>query len=148
MEDRLHIQPISAEKTHIIRHQILRKGRPLSDCVFKGDELPTTYHLEAIKNREQVGVLSAFKNPHPHFNFQNSYQIRGVAVAHHVQGEGIGKQLMLAIEEFLKEKKVSFIWLNARKNAVPFYQSINYSSHGEPFDIPQIGIHYCYFKHV
>ena len=148
MQGQLHIQSVTAEKTHLIRHHILRIGRPMSDSIFEGDELPTTYHLEAIKDMKQVGVLSAFKNPHPYFKFRNSYQIRWVAVARHVQGKGIGKQLMLSIEAFLKEKKVPFIWLNARKNAVSFYQSINYSSHGEPFDIPQIGTHYCYYKHL
>jgi ribosomal protein S18 acetylase RimI-like enzyme len=148
MNNFIQIQPISAKKTYAIRQLELRKGRPISDCVFEGDELPTTFHLEAILNEEQVGIVSAFKNKHPEFEFNNSYQIRGVAVSNHLQGNGIGKKLMEGIEQFLMEKKVSFLWLNARENAVPFYESIAYTLHGNAFNIPSIGIHYLYYKRL
>lgn len=142
----LQLQEISANDTHIVRHPILRKGRPISSCVFSGDNTPTTVHLGAFLDNQIIGVLSAYLNTHPDFGIKNSYQIRGVAVLKEHQRKGIGRLLMKAIEAKLLQKNTTFIWLNARIAAVPFYEELQYAVHGSVFDIPPIGLHYCYFK--
>ena len=50
------IKKISAEKTHAIRHPMLRQGRPIEDCVFDGDKDPKTIHLGAFIENKLVGV--------------------------------------------------------------------------------------------
>ena len=54
--------------------------------------------------------------------------------------------LMEEIERRLSQMEVSLLWLNARQTAVPFYQRLSYNIHGDVFNIPHIGPHYCYYK--
>ncbi len=148
MNSRFQLRKIKAQETHAVRHPMLRKGRPLSSCVFEGDEDPKTIHLGAFTGGQMVGVLSAYAKTHPDFKIENSYQVRGVAVLPEHHRNGVGRLLMNRIEEKLFHKEISFIWLNARIAAVPFYQQLQYTVHGSVFDLPPIGLHYCYFKHL
>ena len=146
MKSPMYLSLIDAQETHKVRHPILRKGRPVASCVFENDLESDTLHLGAFEKDLLVGVLSAYRRSHPDFAHQNSYQIRGVAVLEDHQKKGIGRLLMSSIEEKLLEKNIDFIWLNARVSAVPFYQQLQYTVHGDVFDIPPIGPHFCYFK--
>jgi ribosomal protein S18 acetylase RimI-like enzyme len=49
-----------------------------------------------------------------------------VAVASNQQGKGLGKQLMNYLEAKAKEQGLSKIVLEARENAVPFYENLGY----------------------
>lgn len=60
-------------------------------------------------------------------------QVRCVAVASNQQGKGIGKILMAHLEKIAKEKKWKEIILEARENAVPFYQSLGYQISKESY---------------
>jgi len=53
-------------------------------------------------------------------------QVRCVAVLSEVQGRGVGKLLMNYLENLAKQKGFHEIILDARENAVKFYQSIGY----------------------
>lgn len=140
------IKKISAEKTHAIRHPMLRQGRPIEDCVFDGDKDPKTIHLGAFIENKLVGVLSAYQKNTTVFDVKESYQIRGVAVLTTAHRKGIGRALMANIEHQLKQKKIDLIWLNARITAVDFYTALAYQQKGKAFEIEGIGTHYCFYK--
>lgn len=140
------IQVIEAANTHVVRHPVLRKGRPLESCIFDGDGLASTIHLGAYIGEKLVGVLSAYEKQHPAFDEKNTYQVRGVAVLKAHQANGIGRLLMHSIESKLIKKEVSLLWLNARLSAVRFYKNLGYKVEGGVFDLPLIGPHYCYYK--
>ena len=53
-------------------------------------------------------------------------QIRFMAVSQAHQGKGLGKLILLFLEEKAKEKKIVEIQLQARENALDFYKSCNY----------------------
>lgn len=140
------IKKISAEKTHAIRHPMLRQGRPIEDCVFNGDKDPKTIHLGAFIENKLVGVLSAYQKSTSAFEVKESYQIRGVAVLTTAHRKGIGRALMANIEHQLKQRKIDLIWLNARITAVDFYTTLAYQQKGKAFEIEGIGTHYCFYK--
>lgn len=140
------IKKISAEKTHAIRHPMLRQGRPIEDCVFDGDKDPKTIHLGAFIENKLVGVLSAYQKNTTVFDVKESYQIRGVAVLTTAHRKGIGRALMANIEHQLKQRKIDLIWLNARITAVDFYTALAYQQKGNAFEIEGIGTHYCFYK--
>ena len=140
------IKKISAEKTHAIRHPMLRQGRPIEDCVFNGDKDPKTIHLGAFIENKLVGVLSAYQKSTSAFEVKESYQIRGVAVLTTAHRKGIGRALMANIEHQLKQRKIDLIWLNARITAVDFYTTRAYQQKGKAFEIEGIGTHYCFYK--
>ncbi len=53
-------------------------------------------------------------------------QVRCVAVSAAAQGKGVGRKLMKHLETLASEQGLTEIILEARENAVPFYQSIGY----------------------
>lgn len=54
--------------------------------------------------------------------------IRYVATSKHQQGKGLGKKIMLALEQLAKMHGVNMVFLNARENALPFYQNLGYTT--------------------
>jgi N-acetylglutamate synthase-like GNAT family acetyltransferase len=60
-------------------------------------------------------------------------QVRCVAVATDQQGKGVGKAIMLALEGQAAKLGWNEIVLEARENAVPFYQSIGYEIEKESY---------------
>lgn len=144
----LLIKEISALETYPVRHPVLRKGRPLEDCHFEGDDLPSTIHLGLFEDENLVGVASLLKNSHPDFDNNTPYQLRGMAILESVQGKGYGKQLLTFGENLLKKQGVDLIWFNAREKAIPFYQNSGYLIIGNSFDIRGIGTHFRMFKKI
>jgi GNAT superfamily N-acetyltransferase len=141
-----HIRQITDQETHAVRHPILRPGKPVSTCIFKGDELKTTIHLGLYVNSEIIGVASFLKNPYRPLHYKNQYQLRGMAILETFQRKGLGNKLIIHAENLLKPLGVNVIWCNAREIAVNFYKRNGFKIISKPFDIPKIGIHYVMFK--
>jgi GNAT superfamily N-acetyltransferase len=139
---------LKAQDTYKVRQQELRKGKPIETCVFIGDDLPTTYHFGYKIETEIIGVVSAFKQDNKLFDYENQYQIRGMAVLNQYQGTGIGKKLFIEMEQFLITLGINLIWFNARKIALPFYQNISCELIGDSFEIEDVGTHYLMFKKI
>ncbi|MBP6556820.1 MAG: GNAT family N-acetyltransferase [Flavobacterium sp.] len=142
----IDIRKISAQESFIVRHPVLRNGKPIESCYFEGDELDTTQHFGLFKNNQIEGVISLFKNNNVLFEDKHQAQIRGMAVLENNQGRGFGRLLVQHSEDILKRQNVSLIWFNARENAVGFYQKMGYEIIGKSFDIPGVGIHYVMWK--
>lgn len=146
MDSVIQIKEISALETYTVRHPVLREGRPIEDCRFDGDNLPTTFHLGLFYDAILVGVATFMKNNHTVFSDDNQYQLRGMAVLKTHQGKQLGDALFKHGEILLKEKSVSLLWFNAREVAVNFYKRNGCEILGEPFEIKGIGIHFVMFK--
>ncbi len=56
--------------------------------------------------------------------------------------KGIGRALINAGREFVKNNKGEIIWCNARESAVLFYKKCGFIVISEKFDIENIGPHY------
>jgi GNAT superfamily N-acetyltransferase len=146
------IQFITARETLKVRHKILRKGRPLEDCHFAGDELGTTFHLGAFEKGKIIGVATFMMNKDTQINLikdiklYNCYQLRGMAVLEVAQGKGVGKKLLKQAENLLKERHIKVLWFNARILAVPFYEKMGYKTASMIFEIPTVGEHFKMIK--
>jgi N-acetylglutamate synthase-like GNAT family acetyltransferase len=79
-------------------------------------------HTMAIGESEKVLGVARM-----HESAVRQGQVRCVAVATDQQGKGIGKLIMSYLEKVAMEKGWQEIILEARENAVPFYESIGYS---------------------
>jgi N-acetylglutamate synthase-like GNAT family acetyltransferase len=60
-------------------------------------------------------------------NDANTGQIRYMAVANGMQGKGLGKLILKALEQKAKELELNKIELQARENALEFYKANNYT---------------------
>ena len=139
------IKQINKEKTYIVRHPVLRPGKPISSCIMPGDELASTIHLGAFVEDNIVGVCTLMVNNHEALPLTQAIQLRGMAVLDGYKGLGIGKKLLTFGEELVQDR-FDVMWMNARIVAVPFYEKLQYQIIGNVFDIPGIGDHYTMYK--
>jgi GNAT superfamily N-acetyltransferase len=140
------VKKIKAIDTYPVRHTVLRKGKPLDSCAFLGDDDKTTIHLGLYADEKLIGVASLFQVKNDFFDNEKQFQLRGMAVLEEYQKEGIGTQLIIAVENICSEQNTNLIWFNARESAVSFYLKLNYKTFGTKFEINGIGPHYIMYK--
>ena len=145
---KIHIKTISAEKTHLVRHPVLRPGLAVESCILPGDDLKTTIHLGAFDHDTLIGVCTILDNPKDgRFKIPNG-QIRGMAVLSSIQNNGIGRLLVEAAERHAKSRGFEVLWMNARKGASGFYLKMGYRIEGSAFMVPIFGPHYRMKKSI
>ncbi len=69
-----------------------------------------------------------------------------MAVAPHLQGQGMGALLVRALEAGLVERGFTHVHLHARAPVVPFYERLGYAVYGEPFT--EVGIPHRHMRKV
>jgi ribosomal protein S18 acetylase RimI-like enzyme len=142
------IKQITSQETIIVRHPVLREGKPIDSCKFDSDDLASTFHLGAFYKNQLTGVITVLSNNLSAINLPNHYQIRGMAVLQEFQKKGIGEALVNYAENEIKKLKGNLIWMNARIVAVGFYEKLGYIIKGREFDVPQVGPHFIMIKYL
>jgi len=108
-----------------LRWEILRK--PLQQ--LKGsekDELETqSVHRAIFDSKGSIVAVARL-----HFNGMLQGQIRFMAVAEQAQGKGLGKQLVIVLEQLAISLGIKKLSLKAREPAVDFYQKLSYQNIG------------------
>lgn len=137
----IDIKRISAEDVILVRHPVLRTGRPRESAIFDGDLHLSTIHLGAFTKQSLVGVLSAMAVDESQEKSNHARQIRGMAVLDTHKGQGIGRALITALIE-QTQNECELLWCNARVGAAPFYLKNGFVQSGELFEIPMVGPHY------
>jgi GNAT superfamily N-acetyltransferase len=143
-----NIEKITDLETYSVRHDVLRKGKPIKTCQFEGDDLSSTHHFGYFVNNDLVGIISIFKNNNGIFAANNQYQIRGMAVLESYQKKGIGELLVKYCEAYCKKLQSYLIWFNARTAAVGFYEKLACAKVGTAFEIKDVGEHYLMSKSI
>ena len=144
----MEIKKINSIDTYPVRHEVLRKGKPIETCQFKGDDDENTIHFGLYQNERLIGIISMFKEKNDLFSETNQFQIRGMAVLEEFQGKGFGAELVKEAENHCISLNTDLIWFNARENAVPFYKKLDYIIIGDSFLIPDVGIHFAMYKKI
>ena len=108
------------ESYYRLRFTILRApwNQPLGSEVLADES--DAIHAMVMENDQIIGVARMHKSG------ESQGQVRCVAVAAKAQGKGVGKAIMLHLEEKAMSMGIQEIILEARENAVPFYKSIGY----------------------
>jgi len=134
MASPLTVVEISAEDAYDLRRRVLREGTPSDEVRFEQDAWPATFHLGA---RDEVGALvgiaTFFPSPTPLREGRQAAQLRGMAVDDARQGTGIGRLLLDAAMERLRNAGFEVLWANARDTALPFYRRLDMEVVGEGF---------------
>ncbi len=110
------------EDYYDLRFQLLRKpwGQPKGSERTKEDTFENTYHFACFDAKEIVGVgrLDYIES--------DKAQIRFFAIKENRQGKGIGTLLLKEMEKYAISMKINKIILQARENAVSFYEKNGY----------------------
>src|ERR1700748_1825522 len=136
------IRFIPVEDTLPIRNDILRGGTlTLDQCRWSGDENPESFHLGYFVDEELVCIATFHPSTYKEY-MGNAYQLRGMATLEEYRGRGIGNQLVNFAIVYLRGQKANYIWCNARKKAVGFYQNVGFEIISDEFEVRDIGPHY------
>ena len=91
---KVEILSIKVSKCYPLRHEMLRKGKPLETCYFDGDNSKGTFHLGAIVDKEIIGIISIYEKDLSQFKNSKGAQFRGIAVASKHQRKGVASKLI------------------------------------------------------
>ena len=110
------------KKYYKLRYEILRKpyGQTLGSEKDEIDE--TAIHRMIIDKRKKL-VMAVGRLQ---FNSKREAQIRYMAVANKYQRKGLGSIIVKKLEEIALKQGANCIILQARENAVKFYQNNGY----------------------
>jgi predicted GNAT family N-acyltransferase len=121
---------IAAEETHELRLAVLRNDTPTATVTFPEDDLPGTFHLGV---RDADGHLVAISTWIPRlFHDQPAVQLRGMATAPRVQGQGAGA-ILLEAGCARAAATAPLVWARARDSALAFYVGHGFVVDGEGF---------------
>jgi GNAT superfamily N-acetyltransferase len=145
------IRFIKTEDTLSIRNKFLRGGKLQPDeCRFAGDDDKNSFHLGYFYDNELVSIATfhqqGFDNVFTHLDNGPdwagvSYQLRGMATLPEYRRKGFGNQLVNFAIDHLRGRKVNYLWCNARKDFLSFYQGLGFEFISDEFEIKDIGPH-------
>lgn len=149
----IKVCPITAEQARPLRHQVLRSHLPYDTTKYPTDDAPDSFHAGAFNNEELIGIASVARQIIPieadSFANKNFWQLRGMAVLPSQQGQGVGKQLVLACVAHIAQYGNAILWCNGRTSALKFYQALNFQTIGGEFESSNgTGPHYVMWRNL
>lgn len=144
----IDVRTINAAETWPLRLKVLRPGHPVAAAQFPGDDLPSTKHFGAFRDGELVGITSLFRAEMSGHPGVNALQLRGMATAPEVRGEGCGRVLVAASVAFAQESGIELLWCNARTSAAGFYHKLGWEIVGEEFNVSDVGPHFRMWRPI
>lgn len=141
----MYIVKIAKNQTEIdgiidLRYTVLRKpwGKPKDTATDDDEFAAVNAYIELEGEVIACGRLQD--------NGRGIGQIRYMAVHPDYQGKGLGKLIVLKLEEEAKKHSINTIELQARDNAREFYRSQNYTVKETSFKLWDIIQHYLMTK--
>jgi GNAT superfamily N-acetyltransferase len=142
------IRFIPVEDVLAIRNEVLRGGGlTLDECRFPGDEAEGSFHLGYFDQDKLVSIATLHQQNYGDFEGK-AYQLRGMATLENYRGKGFGNQLINFAIVYLRGQKANYLWCNARKKAVRFYQNVGFETISNEFEVPVIGPHYVLYLKI
>ncbi len=142
----IEVREISTEETFPLRLQVLWPHlSSLDECLLPTDNLPGTFHVGVLQNGTVMSTGTFLVQKNPKLSYEKQYRLRAMATAPEAKGKGFGKQLILYAVNKLKQRKAEVLWCDARKNALGFYEKLNFQTIGDFYTVPKIGLHKLMF---
>jgi GNAT superfamily N-acetyltransferase len=147
---RIRIEQIPTETSFQLRHRVLRPHQKSSVVLFPGDDDPDSGTYAAIGPRNKLlGVATVFWEPCPwRPDVVEAWRLRGMATREGRRGLGIGGAVLSAAMDHVARLGGVLLWCNARTGARRFYERAGFTTHGEPWDEPEIGEHIAMWRDI
>ena len=120
---------LTAEQTHPLRLVVLRSDTPSTMVTFAEDDLPGTVHLGVVDGTDIVAISTWVPRT---YEGEPAVQLRGMATAPDLQGQGVGA-LLLEAGCLRAASGASLVWARARDTALDFYVRHRFVVDGEGF---------------
>jgi GNAT superfamily N-acetyltransferase len=106
-----------------IRYEVLRKPLGMQILPEDREKDQDSTHMLLQVDGEPAGTVSL-----------HNERLRQMAVLDKFQGQGIGAKLVSYLEQLARSQGLAEIMLDARFNAIPFYERLGYECHSEIYD--------------
>ncbi len=134
-----------------LRLKVLREGTPSKDPGYAEDDLDITRHIALFDSDEIIATSTWLTRDFPQISpvipgvqlrgvQLRGVQLRGMAVDHHLQGCGIGSQLLNHGVAYAKSLGAGLVWARARDSALHFYEQNDFRVVGDAFDDEATGM--------
>jgi predicted GNAT family N-acyltransferase len=118
-----------------IREVVFIEEQHVPEGIERDDEDSRAYHVLAMQAGHAVGTGRLVLLPKgPDGESGQWAQVGRMAVLQTSRNTGVGKQMLLALEEEAKRRNVSGIILHAQLSAMDFYKRFGYLPHGAVFE--------------
>jgi len=141
------IRRIDAAATRPLRHAILRPHQRPEQLVYPGDDAADTFHAGAFRAGRLLGIASVTPSPFPGADWPAPWQLRGMAVATELRGQGYGRALIAACLAHIAAHGGRTLWCNGRTSALLFYRALGFQPFGGEF-VTDTGPHYVLWRGV
>ena len=142
------IRFVSLDDVLPLRNTVLRDGKmPPGQPRFPSDDVAGVFHLGYFVGDRLVCVASFHSEQQGAYS-GTGYQLRGMATLEAYRGKSYGNQLLNFAIVYLRGQKANYLWCNARKIALKFYQSIGFEVISAEFDVPGIGPHHIMYLKI
>ncbi len=119
-----------------LRLSVLRDGTPSQNPRYDEDDLDGTVHF-AVRDRDNEGEIIATSTwlvrPWAQDPTAIAVQLRGMAVAKHCQGRGLGGLVLTRGIRYAQELGATYVWARARDSAIYFYELHEFTVVGAEF---------------
>ena len=129
----MEVEQLPLDDIMALRLAVLRADTPSSSAHYAEDTDPTAVHLGLRQDGVVVACSTWIARPFPPNHSAPAMQLKGMAVAQHLQSQGLGAVILAAgIQHAITQAKV-IVWARARDSAIAFYQHNGFSIVGNMF---------------
>ncbi len=128
------IKFIGVDDVLAVRSLVLREGKTQpEECRFDTDNIDGAFHLGYYVDDELASIASFHPQNYGTYTGMG-YQLRGMATIEKLRSQGLGTKLVNFAVVYLRGQKANYLWCNARKKALTFYQSSGFEIISDEFE--------------
>ena len=133
MNNDSHVVEVPTSEVLVLRMSVLRDGTPSQDPRYAEDDTEGSVHLGIRESGVLIACSTWLPRPWPLDVDAPATQLRGMAVAKHLQSKGLGRILLDAGITRAKSLNSTYVWARARDNALYFYERNSFATVGDQF---------------
>jgi GNAT superfamily N-acetyltransferase len=127
------VEEVPTAEVLVLRMSVLRDGTPSQDPRYADDDAEGSVNLGIREGGILVACSTWLPRPWPLDEGAPATQLRGMAVAKHLQSKGLGRILLDAGITRAKSLDSTYVWARARDNALYFYERNGFATVGDQF---------------
>lgn len=127
------VEQVPTNEVLVLRMSVLRDGTPSQDPRYAEDDTEGSVHLGIRESSFLIACSTWLPRPWPLDVDVPATQLRGMAVAKHLQSKGLGRILLQAGIERAVSMGSTYVWARARDNALYFYEKNGFATIGDQF---------------
>jgi GNAT superfamily N-acetyltransferase len=133
MAENYFVEEVPTSEVLVLRMAVLRDGTPSQDPRYADDDTEGSVNLGIRESGILVACSTWLPRPWPLDQTAPATQLRGMAVAKHLQSKGLGNILLQAGITRAKTLESTYVWARARDRALYFYERNGFETIGDQF---------------